>query len=273
MSWPVRTRLCLECRAALSDGEACTWVRHTALSPSVPEQREQLVAAVWPSASSRGVQDLFDGFARWLRGWIALEQTGLGSPGSPPQVEVPRGPRIGADVVHGPFGAAEEPLWTASVRYPGRVASAARVAPSPIAGVDCAAYGVWLLDRHAERSPILLRDGAALGFDVELDDGRIARVPAGSVDVAGEGESRKLRRVRANLARYLAGLAPQSWAGRRGSHLPFTEVREAVIRPGDRVLIRADLHAVPDPRATGSAYRVAAAAVLRPLGRVVFDRE
>jgi hypothetical protein len=275
VSWPVRTRICLQCRAALSDGESCTWVRHTALNPTAHDQRERLVAAVWPPEPAGTVSEMLSEYrSKRFADWSFPDETWFERQSIQPPIEVPPEPRPGPAPGRGPVGAAEAPLWTARVRYPGRVDPGAATAPSPIAGVDCVAYGVWLVDRHAEKSPVLLRDGAALGFDVELDDGRVARVPAGSVDFAGEGESRRLRRVRENLARYLGRLDPHWSAGRRGSHLPFSQVREAVLRPGDRLILRADLHVVPDPRAAaGSAYRVAAAAVLLPLGRVVIDRE
>jgi hypothetical protein len=79
VSWPVRTRICLECRAALSDEEQCTWVRHTAVAPSDPAGREKLVEAVWRA----------NGHERGAVGRMLHQK-----------------PRT-------PHGASEEPLWTA----------------------------------------------------------------------------------------------------------------------------------------------------------------
>jgi hypothetical protein len=202
VTWPVRTRLCAECRAALSDGEECIGFGHTPLAPGVPAERDRLLDQVWPGPES-----------------------------------VPPGRR-------GPRGAREAPLWAARPRHTGLVRGGAAVLPSPVGGEPCLAYGLWLIDRHANISPVFLRDGAALPFDVELDGGGIARVPAGSVDLSGWG--RRLEPWSAErVQEYLACIEP-SGLGADRPVVPFCEVREAVVRPDDRIAFLADLERVPD---------------------------
>ncbi|HKE17001.1 MAG TPA: hypothetical protein VKB80_19140 [Kofleriaceae bacterium] len=277
MSWPVRTRICLECRAALSDGEHCTWVRHTAVAPADPAGRRRLIEAVWRESTPRGGRpSLGAELARFLAGLIAAARPGSAS--TSPVVAVPAPLRWGAD--RGPFGASEEPLWTARARYTGRASAAAAAAPSPIAGTPCLAYGLWLLDRWADGSParwgagarraeVLLRDGACLDFEVELDDGRVARVPAGTAELVAPGA--RLRRDQPGLARYLEHLAVADPAGDSPAHLPFREVGEAVLRPGDAVALLVDLQPVPDARQAGSPYREASVGALVPVGRICIE--
>lgn len=266
MTWPVRTRICIECRAALSEGEHCTWVRHTAVAPADPAQRQRLVDAVWRSdAGTEPAIDLSGPLARLLR-QLAPSVDG---PASSPVFEVPPPPRFGEDAARrAPRGAGEEPLWTARSRYSGRVSEAAATAPSPVAGAPCVAYGLWLLDPRADGSPVLLRDGASLGFDVDLDDGQVARIPAGTADLIAPGV--RQRRRDASLRDYLRHLDPEAPERRRPSPLPFREVREAVLAPGDPLSLLVELQPVPDARRqAGSAYREPAAGVLAPIGRIV----
>jgi hypothetical protein len=260
VSWPVRTRICLECRAALSDGELCTWVRHTAVAPADPEERKKLARAVWgPDADRPRPRGLVAAILQ-LQPDTDPEARLLGAS---PVLAVPA-PRMAAP--RGPYGASEEPLWTSRTRYSGRVAAAAPSAPSPIAGTPCVAYGLWLLDPRADGSPVLLRDGASIAFDVELDDGRLARIAAGTIDLVATGAPQ--RRGKPGLARYLRHLDPDGPDRRRPSPLPFRQVREAILRPGDALTLLADLQPVPDARAAGTAYRDPAAGVLAPLGRI-----
>jgi hypothetical protein len=266
VTWPVRTRICLECRAALSEGEHCTWVRHTAVAPADPAQRQRLVAAVWRSdAGTEPAIDLGGPLARLLR-QLAPSVDG---PASSPVLEVPSPPRFGEDAARrAPRGAGEEPLWTARTRYSGHVSQAAATAPSPVAGTPCVAYGLWLLDPRADGSPVLLRDGASLGFDVDLDDGQVARIPAGTADLIAPGV--RLRRGDPGLRRYLRHLDAEAPQLRRPSPLPFREVREAVLAPGHQLSLLVELQPVPDARRpTASVYREPAAGVLAPVGRVV----
>jgi hypothetical protein len=270
VSWPVRTRICLECRTALSDGERCTWVRHTILSPSDPQEKQRLMEAVWPLGPPRPRPPLLLELGMFVRTWFVGPPLSTGDslsiPGDvPPPLDLRAGPRV-------PRGASEEPLWTARTRYAGRVADGAPTELSPLGGEPCVAYGIWLLEPKADGSPILLRDGATIGFDVALDDGRLARIPRASADLVGEGSRMSSTREEHRLRRYLDRLFPGR--GRRGerSHLPFRDVREAVVKPGDRVRLLADLESVPDHRsAVGSAYRESAGAVLSPVGRVVIE--
>jgi hypothetical protein len=269
--WPIRTRICLECRAALSDGEHCTWVRHTAVAPADPAGRQRLLEAVWPAAARQPPlgQDVSS-----FRGWLETKiLQPLSSPdwssSRAPEYEVPPPPRLREGSWRTPRGASEEPLWTSRTSYRGRVIESADTLRSPIGHVPCVAYGLWLIDPRADGSPVLLRDGATLRFDVELDDGRAVRVPAGSADMVGPGVRVRARPSR--LAEYLARLDPAPGAPRQGrSPLPFRRVHEAVLVPGDRFSLLADLESVADGRAPArSAYREPAAAVLTPVGRVV----
>ncbi len=266
MTWPVRTRICLECRAALSEGEHCTWVRHTAVAPADPAQRQRLAEAVWPAPVNLPPLLTVRAVMARMRELLPLPERTWST--SAPVLEVPPPPRLGDNPApRVPRGASEEPLWTSRTRYTGRVSAVAATAPSPIAGTPCVAYGLWLLDPRADGSPVLLRDGASLGFDVDLDDGQVARIPAGTADLIAPGV--RLPRDHPGLHGYLRHLDPDAPQLRPPSPLPFREVREAALRPGDELSLLVELQPVPDARrAAGSAYREPAAGVLAPVGRI-----
>ena len=80
----------------------------------------------------------------------------------------------------------------------------------------------------------------------------------------------RLRRRDRSLRDYLRHLDPEAPERRRPSPLPFREVREAVLAPGDPLSLLVELQPVPDARRqAGSAYREPAAGVLAPIGRIV----
>jgi hypothetical protein len=118
---------------------------------------------------------------------------------------------------------------------------------------------------HGSASPVL---EVPLPPRLGLDDGQVARIPAGTADLIAPGV--RLRRGDPGLRRYLRHLDAEAPQLRRPSPLPFREVREAVLAPGHQLSLLVELQPVPDARRpTASAYREPAAGVLAPVGRVV----
>ena len=260
--WPRRTRVCVQCRTALSAGETCTWIRHDVVDLSEPAGRAFFLEEVWgspleppppPSLRDRALDALAE-----------LLSPGSTAPleGAPPSWGV-RQPD--------PRGAREEPLRaTRTMRLSGRIAADAPTAPSPLSGAPCAIHGLRLLHAEADGSPLMLRDAATLEVAIDLADGCRVLLPRGTVDLDAPG--RRRTRSAAAVESYLAVLDPFAPEHTVRPTFPHDEVREALLGPGDEVLLSGDLEPVPDPRAMrGGAYREAAATVLRPRGGVLVE--
>jgi hypothetical protein len=156
-----------------------------------------------------------------------------------------------------PLGAATEPMVPLNaVGVRGRI-DPGPTTPAPLGAGP--AVGFALEVRHAEAagSPVMLRDGASVGFTVAGEDGRVLLVPAGGLRIGPRG-LRRLVRTRRHLDAYLRAVAPD--AG-RPSPFPCDEAHLAVLVPGDVVTVRAIASVRPDPRGT-TAYREAPRSIL-----------
>lgn len=213
--FPARRRICLDCRVALPDGAACTWLSH---------QHDDLTGAC---------ERLID------RVWGA-------------------GREVGRDR---PQGAATEPMVPlTAIGFRGRIEEAP-TASAPLGTQRAVGFAVEVRDREAAGSPVMLRDGATVGFTVAGDDGRVLLVAPGGIQMAGDhlaAVERNRRRVRA----YLRELAPGAAAP---SPFPWDEVRLALLLPGDLVTVRAIAAIRPDPRGA-AGYRQAPRSILVAAG-------
>jgi hypothetical protein len=130
---------------------------------------------------------------------------------------------------------------------------------NPINNEQCLGWAAELsvtrwLTRH-----VMLRDGASFGFEVRLDDGRVARVPAGMIRLERGGrEERSIY-----IDNYLKSVDPQYRDGDPEPAIPYEEAASTEIRVGDRVELFGELNVIPDPEATPT-YRGATAMVLAP---------
>lgn len=217
--FPERRRVCLDCRVALTGGEACTWLSHRAAE--LAGECAPLIAMVWGAARERDR----------------------------------------------PLGAATEPMVpVTATAFRGRIEEGptARV---PLRDQRAVGWALELWHHEAAGSPIMLRDGATVGFAVTGDDGRMLLVPPAGVRMAADRRA-LIDRNRRRIGGYLRQLAPQAAAP---WPFPFDEVRMVVLVAGDLVTVRAVVSVSPDPRAS-TAYRDPPRSILMASGAVWVER-
>lgn len=120
------------------------------------------------------------------------------------------------------------------------------------------AYAMELYDARPFGGGAMLREAVCADLEVQLDDGRTLRLPAGVMRVLG-----RLPRVegdRTRLEGHLGGLVP----GEESDHLfPFDYARALTLGPGDRVEVFGEL--THDREGVAGGYR-AGASTLIPVG-------
>jgi hypothetical protein len=288
-SWPARAAICLDCRTALPDGADCPHGKHRTASLRDPDGREALLSRVWGSRSLRarmreasrvggisgGGYSLSDGcsgcdvsdatsshvviglvivfigvfllylLGRWIFDAVQRRRLQLRARGASraPRAARPTG-CIGTIIARGPLLAA------------------------PVAARPCLAFGLAIThhDGSLRRGPqTMLRDGATLGFEVTLDNGGRAWIPAGPCTLDLTGATRT--RPSSALDDYLRTLDP--WHGKADDLAPFPcdHVDVATLAPGDRVEILSPITSIADPSGAPVTYREAAG-ILVPDGPV-----
>jgi len=105
------------------------------------------------------------------------------------------------------------------------VIRAGEVAPPPWGGRGCSAYGIELHDRVR----LVLVDAWSLGFELELDDGRRARVPPGRIQL----DLRGAPAGDAELTAYLRDVVQAPGA----RPFRYRELRVRTLAPGDRIAL------------------------------------
>lgn len=235
--FPARVRICLDCRVALTLGQGCTWLSHELAS--LAGDCEPLIARVWGAARA------VDRAAR-LRDFYLSEDL-------PSPIMVRERDR--------PLGAATEPMVALNaVGFRGRIEEGPTTLV-PLGKVHAVGFALEVLHHEAAGSPVMLRDGATLGFSVAGDDGRILLVPPGGVQMAAGGLA-TVDRNRRRIQAYLRQLAP---ASAEPSPFPCDEVHLALLVPGDLVTVRAVAAVRPDPRGR-AGYREAPRSILMASG-------
>lgn len=131
---------------------------------------------------------------------------------------------------------------------------------SPLSMEACVGWALELSSKRFVGSAVMLRDGLSQGFDVRLEDGRTARIPAGPLLLARGGDEISSSPL---LASHLASIDPRYAADDPEPAIPFDRVAAVELRPGDEVELFGPLHLAPDPEAPPN-YRGAAAMVLVP---------
>jgi hypothetical protein len=298
----VRTRICLACRTLLGDGEACGAHGHQAISLGERVERGRLWQEVWgPDSRARqvrramkagagggitgGISDCSGGcngldacnvldageglpavlagivlavvaavlfFAvAWLIGkLVAYIRERMDKP-------KPHGALLAPPKVRGPVWARGRVRATTSVPLPWKVGNAV-------------AYAFELHHKNVLGGGAMLRDAATAGFDVELDDGRIVRVPRGRVQLRGKLQKESVERE--VLDAFLRPLDPGDEVGEPASDkaeytrslFPYAYARALVVSPGDQVDVLGVVETAADPSAP-HAYR-ASAGLLVPVG-------
>ncbi|MBI2395348.1 MAG: hypothetical protein HYV09_37610, partial [Deltaproteobacteria bacterium] len=117
---------------------------------------------------------------------------------------------------------------------------------SALTSAPCVGWAIELSSERFAGNAVMLRDGASLGFDVRLEDGRVAHVPAGPLLLATGGAQDDAPE---RLEEHLRSVDP-AWApGDEEPAIPFDRVAAVDVRPGDEVEIFGALHLAPDPDA------------------------
>jgi hypothetical protein len=171
----------------------------------------------------------------------------------------PRLTRKGSDTFL--MGAPRIPLaLPASERMHGKVVADAALT-APASGAACVAYSLELSHDEALVSTVMFRDSVTIGFEVLLSDGRTLRVGAGEIELRPPPEPVPGRR-RWRLRGYLQGIDPRL-ASRSAGAIPFNQIRERILAPGDEVEVCASVRPEFAPSETAAAvYRAAPTAIL-----------
>ena len=291
---PSRTYVCLACRSLFAKGETCDGGRgHTVVDLGIKKGRRALVRTVWGESARLKAKEVAraggTGAGIGTAGQ-ALDCGGCGSCGDVGGAGDLGELLIGILIViafafvavalyfvikwivlfvrrkmnepRAKGAAFAPPELPSEGNLLGRVAGPAELA-APIGGEACVAFGVELVERRLVRRDVMLRDARTCGFDVALDDGRTLRVPAGRIHLEGPFH-RASRAVLPEVEPYVQAIDTQRTSDEALAPIPFDEVGELFLAPGDHVEIAAEVDTVPDPtRATG--YRDAALA-LAPVG-------
>jgi hypothetical protein len=296
---PPRNAVCLDCRTALVDGEACDAGRkHRVVSLAKDDGRKKLVDEVWGPANvrrqiKRAARAGSGGatFGGMFDGCGSADCSGCDVPsGGGDVIAFILVAIVGAIVMvivgwlilalvryirdkldrPKPFGALARTPALRGRGVAGKVVAAAR-ADSPASDDPCVAFALEYRCRRVISGAVMLHDAATRGFDVVTKDGRKVRVPAGRIRLDGVF-ARVGSNARARAAAHLETIDPSrdpnlvSVEDGTTDPFPFDDVVQAVVRPGDEVEVLGELAPIADPDAsTGSAYRESAG-MLVPVG-------
>ena len=126
----------------------------------------------------------------------------------------------------------------------------------------------YALELHYEGSfgtRVMYRDAVCVGFDLELGDRQVARVPAGRIRLFGSVDQ-TVDFDNLEVERHIAAF-DEKRSGRNGfDPLRYNIVYEQLLMAGDRVLLANDLEPTIDPDALPPHYRESMANYLAPRG-------
>lgn len=281
--------MCLDCRTAVPDRAECECATGGALIPIADAgERAALVEAVWGEVAAAEKLGLDGEIGR--AGWTALVPLAglagivLGRVLTSPAIGIPAtvvfilgaglvawrrwsdNPRLtGARPGGRPPGLTPRGASRPRPRLSGRTAIRGVVVggptiDAPISERPCVGFDIELTSDAADESPIVLNDGATVGFAIETEAGEVVVVPPGRLVLAAPrmlGDP-----FRARL--YLAALDPLSESSEAADVFPFEHAHEAIVCVGDRVALHTAVRAVPDPKALPTHYRQSARSFLEP---------
>lgn len=185
---------------------------------------------------------------------VAVPRTSFSDLGGRRKMARPKG--------HTPVGGACEPLRLGPrSAIEGVVQRADDIGVSPVSKELCLAFAISLENPNADRSPILLRDAATLGFAIATDEDTIV-VPRGPIDIVGEPEPADDFNVRL----YLALIDREHESAEGPDPFPFETAKLILLREGDRVRLHNSVRAAPDPDAVLTGYRELPSRVMVPVG-------
>lgn len=280
-----RKAMCLRCRTALFEGERCdTDPEHEIVSLFDPVQREALVEAAWGprdvrhseyrqrlNASRAGaLVATISGLGGVVLSWLIFPQwgpfhlfgafaAGAVAYAATNRAIASRGARFPAGGPRRLLEAGDEAMGRR-----GEIAGVARLV-SPATGTDCVGYALELRLAGHWGEELMYRDAVCGAFEVQLDGGGVARIPAGRFRLVGSMRQ-EIDVDNLELEGYISELDPHRSANHIFDPLRYNVVCEQVLLPGDRV----ELVSTFEPRVTVGAdatlYRDAAPSKLAPLG-------
>ena len=289
--WPELSSICLDCRTLLDDGRECPRnPKHRVRSLRDPLGRQDLLHAVWgPPGVRKTIQRTGTAGAVGGATGSAFEAC-AGADLAPLD---PEGAVViaAAAVVFMVAYAAASPVirWYRRERHRALPSGAPRRQPlllgpssppvargtivadapqrrSPLSGRRCCGYEVLFSHRTSAfgGGAVTLRHAVTLGFDIDLDDGSRARVPAGVLVLqapAGRASNADDRAVE----RYLRTVDNRRRDSDDLDPFPRQRIGETLLQPGQRVELVGELTRVADARAApAGGYRDAAPSVLVP---------
>jgi len=295
---PPRTSICLDCRTALVDGEACDGgKKHRVTSLATHAGRQKLLDEVWgPANVRRQLKRATRSGGGGAIGGSILDGCGSGADCSGCDVPSGGGEILGAILViivgaivvivlgwlvmklvayirekmnrPKPFGALAEGPKMRGRGVRGKVVAAQR-SDSPIDDEPCVAYALEYRAKRVVSGAVMLRDAATRGFDVVTTEGRKVRVPAGRIRLDGRPSKIGGSDARMNAAAHVGAIDAQLDTNLTQNDptedpFPWDEVVQTVLAPGDEVEVLGDLAPTADPEAA-SAYRESAS-LLVPVG-------
>jgi hypothetical protein len=274
--------LCLYCRTLLEPGQPCDGGRGHPVAPiEPPDAREPILRAVWgpPDARLRARQLIKAGGSGAGFG-LLYESCQSCTPDLEGALLVAI---IGLAVASlywlatfivrnvqahrhrlAPRGATHKPAGLGRAAGAGGVVEPATTTiRAPGTSRSCVAYAITLTSSRHSASGVMLRHARTGGFAVRLEDGSRLEVSPGPVRLTGP-----VKVVPAADAAVEACLDLGLSAGDDLPPVPYDEVAEIALVPGDRVRIHGGLDreaAPPEPDARGGPYR-STRSVLRPRG-------
>lgn len=275
---PLRTAICLDCRTALFDQEPCDQTGHRAVSLDDDTGYERLVTEVWGAADQRDER-----LRRYIRnqraragggvaGFGVGAALGFSAIGTHPVsllaglVGMWLGSGGAAEVLPGdlpvPRGASD---ITPERRGPRGRAAGRNLLSAPASGTDCLAYALELRLEGPWGRSVVFRDAVTCGFEVELDSGETARIPAGRVRL--HSEMRQLVDFdNAELDRFLRAVDGVGERGGFHDPLRYDVVAEALVIGGDPIELGAGFEPTLAGDGSEGGYRQAARTILAPRG-------
>ena len=288
--WPTRSTICLDCRTTYPPGtEKCEGgKRHRVVQMGTPHGNESVVSEIWGPPSKR----------RRIRETTKAGGTGAAGGGvfdacSGCEVAGEAGGEIFVALLiivvavfaviaiyflikwivkaylryknrPKPKGALNHAPRIGHRSYAEGIVEKGPTLIAPLSQIPAVAFTNVLLCKRFVGSNVMFRDSATLGFTIRLDSGEVVQIPAGKIFLEIRGAADISSQTSdSEIEGYLqtVGFRSNSDLG-----IPWDFVKQVIIGPGQRVVLRTPI----EPQAVGtehmSGYREAAQLVYKPTG-------
>jgi hypothetical protein len=251
--------ICLGCRTLLRAGEACD-AAHRVVSLADPAGRKRLADTVW--AAVRGGREDAAPQDEWagsgIVGLILSAVSAMTRP--PPGSQTP---------VAAQWTMPAPPMSGEGAAVLAGIVEGRALLTGPASGAPCVAFSLELINDVAMFGRVVLRIAETCPFTMTLGGGERVLVDGGRVWMEAIKDCFANRdRIEAFVGTRVPGAALEH---ERRALFPFTDVRETLVRPGDRVEVTGTFEARPAPedlRPEDPAYRGTPPSVLASRGAV-----